>query len=159
MQDVLEVGYSPKRGTMLVIIAFFTLCAGALGYVVLTEEWTHGSTGILRLAAAASVLALICCAAFMAILLRSRNWRLRVDSEGVSIDTLFGRRSVAWADLQSAQMVGEGRTRGIAVTGTKGSFGINAMMMSDPSQLEGVFRVLQQRVELPVAHRSQRLST
>ena len=120
-------------------------CGGVLGYL-LTEEWTYGSTAMVRMATASSVIALIFCAAFIAILLRSGNWCLRVDSQGVSIATLFGRRSVDYPDLQSAQMIDEGRTRGITVTGAKSSFGINAMIMSDPSELERIFHALQQRV-------------
>ena len=151
MSDDLEWAYSPRRGTIVAIIAFFALAGGFLGYMALTEQWTPASTTLLRIAAAVSVLGFLMCAAFSAILLRSKNWRLRVDSQGVSIDSLFGRRTVAWSELQSVQMVGEGRLRAIVVTGANSRLGINAMLMSDPSQLERVFDVLQRRLEAKTA--------
>ena len=142
----LDLPYSPKRSTMGAVAAAFAVGAAFLGYVALTEDWTPSSSGMLRIATAASVLSFLMCAVFGAILLRSKSWRIRVDAQGVSVDTLAGRRNVEWTDLRSVEKIGEGRTRALTITGTKSSFGISAMLMSDPSQLERVFEVLQLRL-------------
>ena len=145
MHDDLEVAYSPKRGMLLGVIAFFSLTTVFLGYFALTEPWTPATKGMLAFASVAAVLGLVCAIAFAAILLRSKNWRVRLDSHGVSIDTLFGRRSVAWNEFRSVQVTGEGRTRGMMVVGANSSLAINAMLMSDPSQFDRLHREVQRR--------------
>jgi len=146
MQDVLELAYSPKRGIFLAISLAFGVAAVYLGDIAMTEEPTSANAGMLRIASAAAVLSIAMCLAFLLILFRSRNWRVRVDAHGVSVDTLTGRRSVAWAEMQSVELIESGPTRSLAVTGTKSTFALNSMLMSAPTEFDVLVDALNSRL-------------
>lgn len=140
--EEIDLPYSPKRATFVVIALAFTLGGLALGYVALTEPVVPW------LVPFAAIIGLVMAVAFWAVLLRSKSWRLRVDRSGVSVDTLLGRRALAWTDIGSVEINGEGRTQGILVKGTNGkSVALNAMLMSDPTQLPRVHEVIRQRLD------------
>jgi hypothetical protein len=145
MPEPLDLPYGSKR-LVLGAIAFFGICAVLLSAFALSEDWTPASRGFLRLVAGGAILGFVMCAAFVAILLRSKRWRVRVDATGISVDTLFGRKSVPWSDIQSARVLGDGLARSLLITRSRGSLGIQAVMMSDPAHFAQVASAVQQYI-------------